>query len=102
MWESRPLTPLWAFTACYRDIFAFFHALFIIMVDKIIYLSILLIFINVTKISIITFQCITLPIVHVHCVHQLVTNESRDMHQAYCAGWIHGILAEYQFCVPVC
>jgi hypothetical protein len=24
MWEPRPLTPLWAFTACYRDSFTFF------------------------------------------------------------------------------
>jgi hypothetical protein len=23
MWEPRPLTPLWAFTACYRDSFTF-------------------------------------------------------------------------------
>jgi hypothetical protein len=23
MWESRPLTPLWAFMACYRDSFTF-------------------------------------------------------------------------------
>jgi hypothetical protein len=25
MWEPRPLTPLWAFTACYRDRFTFFY-----------------------------------------------------------------------------
>jgi hypothetical protein len=25
MWEPRPLTPLWAFTACYRDSFTFIH-----------------------------------------------------------------------------
>jgi hypothetical protein len=24
MWEPRPLTPLWAFTACYRDSFTYF------------------------------------------------------------------------------
>jgi hypothetical protein len=24
MWEPRPITPLWAFTACYRDSFTFF------------------------------------------------------------------------------
>jgi hypothetical protein len=24
MWEPRPLTPLWAFTACYRDSFTFY------------------------------------------------------------------------------
>jgi hypothetical protein len=24
MWEPQPLTPLWAFTACYRDSFTFF------------------------------------------------------------------------------
>jgi hypothetical protein len=24
MWEPRPLTTLWAFTACYRDSFTFF------------------------------------------------------------------------------
>jgi hypothetical protein len=24
MWEPRPLTPLWAYTACYRDSFTFF------------------------------------------------------------------------------
>jgi hypothetical protein len=23
MWDPRPLTPLWAFTACYRDSFTF-------------------------------------------------------------------------------
>jgi hypothetical protein len=27
MWEPRPLTPLWAFTDCYRDSFTFFFLL---------------------------------------------------------------------------
>jgi hypothetical protein len=27
MWEPRPLTALWAFTACYRDSFTFFFFL---------------------------------------------------------------------------
>jgi hypothetical protein len=30
MWEPRPLTPLWAFTACYRDSFTFFFYLYLI------------------------------------------------------------------------
>jgi hypothetical protein len=25
LWEPRPLTPLWAFTACYRDSFTYFY-----------------------------------------------------------------------------
>jgi hypothetical protein len=29
MWEPRPLTPLWAFTACSRDSFTFYFLLFI-------------------------------------------------------------------------
>jgi hypothetical protein len=29
MWEPRPLTPLWAFTACYRDSFTYFFFYFI-------------------------------------------------------------------------
>jgi hypothetical protein len=28
MWKPRPLTPLWAFTACYRDSFTFFFLLY--------------------------------------------------------------------------
>jgi hypothetical protein len=27
MWEPRRLTTLWAFTACYRDSFAFFNSI---------------------------------------------------------------------------
>jgi hypothetical protein len=27
MWEPRPLTPLWAFTACYRDSFTLLFTL---------------------------------------------------------------------------
>jgi hypothetical protein len=27
MWEPQPLTPLWAFTACYRDSFTFYFSL---------------------------------------------------------------------------
>jgi hypothetical protein len=26
MWEPRPLTPLWAFTACYRDSFTLLNS----------------------------------------------------------------------------
>jgi hypothetical protein len=29
MWEPRPLTTLWAVTACYRDSFTFFYISFI-------------------------------------------------------------------------
>jgi hypothetical protein len=34
MWEPRPLTPLWAFTACYRDSFTllFFFTLLLVFV----------------------------------------------------------------------
>jgi hypothetical protein len=28
MWEPRPLTPLWAFTACYRDSFTLLFFIF--------------------------------------------------------------------------
>jgi hypothetical protein len=27
MWEPQPLTPLWAFTACYRDSFTFYETI---------------------------------------------------------------------------
>jgi hypothetical protein len=30
MWEPQPLTPLWAFTACYRDSFTFFFFYFLL------------------------------------------------------------------------
>jgi hypothetical protein len=31
MWEPRPPTPLWAFTACYRDSFTFLNDLYVFM-----------------------------------------------------------------------
>jgi hypothetical protein len=35
MWEPRPLTPLWAFTACYRDSFTFtFYVFFIVIIRR--------------------------------------------------------------------
>jgi hypothetical protein len=34
MWEPRPLTPLRAFTTCYRDSFTFFYLVYLVPKDK--------------------------------------------------------------------